>query len=572
MVSFLGKPFISSHSINQALNRTIMSKFKKVRANEQNWRVMKNIAFLSILFLLFSFNAYSCDSNHYEKCYSACIVPNPLGGCIQEVRDCKCLPKVDGTIGEIGEKTKEATQGAEKFIQKVAEGTVTTLSKLGEGTHETLEELGGRTISTVAATGKDVITKVSNTGSDVIANYTKGLRDTTEQAKRSFEDATEAGGAMLRYQERVLADQAKGLGAAERRVREGKVVDAAWGLATEPLQSQEKNFFKATQESTLVNQAAGSAAAIYGGPGGAAAYASWSTYKSTGDASIAFRAGLIAGASAQFGQGAPLSSNAPISQVVQRASVAGAAGGIAIAAQGGDEAAIRDGFLKSAGAVLIQTGKTKLDGYSPSAAQALNLAECVSAKDVDCLSNTSYVRDAKGRIIKEVNGIAKVDPSKINPAQHIGQWTGVDLNEPQAKGQKIITDISKLPNGKVIALFNGQMVLTTTLGTNTEIEYGKPMVVLTSTGPTAPFTFLRKVGNKQSTSINSAGNYNCRIGENKRTITTTRRGTSCVALYKREDGSVQTIWRTPSKPEACVGKAIDFVKHLASIGVACRAK
>lgn len=264
-------------------------------------------------------------------------------------------------------------------------GTVTTITKVGAGTFQLFEKAGGDTVSTLETAGKDVVITVTKAGSDVVATYEKGWKRATEQQKRSFDDAIEAGGAMLRYEERVISDQVEGLGAAERRVREGKVVDAAWGLATEPLKSQEENFFKATQESTLINQAAGSAAAIYGGPGGAAAYAAWSAYKSTGDASVAFRAGLIAGASAQFGQGTPLPADAPISAAVQRAAVAGAAGGIAVAAQGGDEAAVRDAFLRSAGAVLIQTGKNRLDGYSPQASQALQFAEYASAKGW-CLS------------------------------------------------------------------------------------------------------------------------------------------------------------------------------------------
>jgi hypothetical protein len=88
---------------------------------------------------------------------------------------------------------------------------------------------------------------------------------------------------------------------AEKRLREGKVVDSMWGLATEPLQSSEENFAKATQESEVINAAAGTAAAVYGGPAGAAAYAAWSTYRRTGNADIALRAGILAAVTSQMG-------------------------------------------------------------------------------------------------------------------------------------------------------------------------------------------------------------------------------------------------------------------------------
>ena len=56
-----------------------------------------------------------------------------------------------------------------------------------------------------------------------------------------------------------------------------------------------------------------------------------------------------------------------------------------MAAAGGDEQAIKDGFLKSAGAVLVQGGSDKLKAYSPKAKDAYETVQCISARDVDCV-------------------------------------------------------------------------------------------------------------------------------------------------------------------------------------------
>ncbi len=135
-----------------------------------------------------------------------------------------------------------------------------------------------------------------------------------------------------------------------------KSVDAMWGLGTEPAKSGEANFFKATQESKVVNAAAAIAATAYGGPAGAAAYAAWSTYRQTGNADMALRAGLLAAVTSEVGSAVAQMPAGTTGEIIKKAAMAGAAGGISVAAAGGDEQAIKDGFLKSAGNVLIQGG------------------------------------------------------------------------------------------------------------------------------------------------------------------------------------------------------------------------
>lgn len=156
---------------------------------------------------------------------------------------------------------------------------------------QVLSQATGETISVLEEAGKSQLTTVQKGVNDAAAAYEKGWRDTSAQARRSFSDAVDAGAAVARYVERQLESSAAAGAHALDRARQGRIVDAMWGLATEQLQGAEENFAKASQESELIAAAAQSAAATYGGPAGAAAYAAWATYRNTGDADLALRAG-----------------------------------------------------------------------------------------------------------------------------------------------------------------------------------------------------------------------------------------------------------------------------------------
>jgi hypothetical protein len=471
-------------------------------------------------------------------------------------------------VGSLGTGTAQLIAGADQQVEKLGSDTFVTFTKGGQVVGELVQRVGGDTVLAAQGAGKSISVVVAKGGSDTVMNYTKVWKDIGEQAKRSFDDTVEAGEALLRYSQRTLDSKKVTFSNAEQRFREGKAVDAVWGMAVEPIQAEEENFFKATQESSVINQAASSAAATYGGPGGAAAYAAWQTYRATGDASAAFRSGVLAGITSANGPGEPLPKNAAFMDVVKRAASAGAAGGIAVAAQGGDEAAIKDGFLKAGGSVLIQAGRDRFSAYSPKGAAAVNFAECVSARDVDCLSKTTYYRDAKGKLIKDANGLASINPNKLDPKAYVGKWTGINLNAAQSKADKLVLSVSKLPGDNKIVLFNGQMIITTRLGQTSDIDYGNPQVVLTSIGSAPPFVFARFIGVKGG-AAERAIDYDCQVGNQHKTIRTTYNGNACTSVYRRDNGSQQIVWETPSHANACAAAVAREVKRLSTKGIVC---
>lgn len=379
--------------------------------------------------------------------------------------------------------------GTEVFraTEKLGDSTLTTIRNAQGDTIKVLEAAGGDAFATFQKAGGDSLRTVFKAAGDVTVTYVKGWRDIGEQGRQSFSDAVDAGQAALHFAENQAKAQRDAFGNAEKRAREGKVIDSMWGLATEPLQSSEENFSKATQESEVINAAAGSAAAVYGGPAGAAAYASWSTYRRTGNAEKAFRAGLLAGVTAQIGSAVAKMPAGTAGEIIKKASIAGAAGGISVAAAGGDEQSIKEGFLKSAGAVLIQGGSDKFKAYSPQAKDAYDTIQCVSARDVDCISNTTWARDAKGKIRYDANGNPRIDSSKLDPNLYTGKWTRIDPLSDAGKKYAFITQTSKLPKMEAIPLQRNQWVLTWTLGQGQDIAYNKPTVVLTYVGNDTPF-------------------------------------------------------------------------------------
>jgi hypothetical protein len=204
----------------------------------------------------------------------------------------KALP-LPPQVKHVHDEFEEGATNVQKAVEQTGNDFIEVATKAGGDTLITLAKASGDTITTLRNAGNDTVTTVEKAGSDVVATYEKGWRDTAELTKRSFNDVVDAGKAVARFAEAQAKGHVIELNNAARRAREGKVIDALWGAAIEPAQSSEKNFAKAVQESTVLNAAAQAAATAYGGPAGAAAYAAWYTYRATGDANLALKAGAF---------------------------------------------------------------------------------------------------------------------------------------------------------------------------------------------------------------------------------------------------------------------------------------
>jgi outer membrane protein OmpA-like peptidoglycan-associated protein len=434
----------------------------------------------------------ACPDDQEEKCPLgvACfcvprgVIPNPV--------DLNPIPKLPpSAIPEPLRPTYEQFynrgEGVKETVEKAGNDIIRTVENTNHDVLTTLQKAGGDTIVSLTKASDDTITTVQKAGSDVVVTYEKGWRDTAEQAKRSFNDVVDAGKAVARFAEAQAKGDVTELNDFARRAREGDVIGALWGAAVDPAKSSEKNFAKAVQESAVLNLAAQAAATAYGGPAGAAAYAAWYTYRATGDANLALEAGAFAIVTSYAGGSVKNMPAGTAGEVLRKAAVTGAVAGVAAAAAGGDEKAVTDAVLRSGGAVLVQGASDQLKAYSPNAENAIQTVQCISARDVDCLSNTTYVKDAKGKLLYDSDGRPWIDTAKLDPKQYVGQWTGIDPNSAEGKENKIVTAISKIPQTQSIPIGRNDWVVSWTLGESKTLEYNKPAVVLTYAGPTPPF-------------------------------------------------------------------------------------
>jgi hypothetical protein len=330
-------------------------------------------------------------------------------------------------------------------------------------------------------------------GGDVCKTLEKAAKDTVAETNRGIKNIGDAGQAVEHFVEHEIHGVGKSLSDAEKRIREGKVVDAFWHFATDPAKNAEENAAQAMQESNILRTVGAVAATAYGGPGGAAAYAAWLTYKQTGNPELALKVGLIAGAtSAGFSSVASMPSDTA-GQVANKALLAGAIGGTAVAAAGGDKQAVWEGFLRSGGMMLVQDGYRRvtdhrLDDKEMEASKGQ--AYCMQTLDTnaECAPPAgAYIRDKDGNILKDADGHYKVDVTKTDPYRpHVGQWSDVKAASWTEERSTFMTSVSRVPGMNAMSVFHDQWAVSWDMNTMTSVGTIVPATVLTYIGTGAP--------------------------------------------------------------------------------------
>ena len=182
---------------------------------------------------------------------------------------------------------------------KICEPTCKATCEIANEAEKHLPNCGGAICDAAESVKNEAKQFVDNT----LQEANRAAEHIIEEAGRGLENLEEAAHAIGKFAERQLDSAGERLSDAERRVREGKVIDAIWHFNTDGFRDTEENAALAAQESSLLNTVGQVAATAYGRPGGAAAYAAWYTYKETGDAELAIRVGIITGAtSAALGE------------------------------------------------------------------------------------------------------------------------------------------------------------------------------------------------------------------------------------------------------------------------------
>lgn len=220
------------------------------------------------------------------------------------------------------------------------------------------------------------------------------VSDTARNILQAANDIVDAVKAIERFGEREINGQRDALSSAQRRERQGKVVDAIWYIGVDDAKNTNKDAAQATQESKLVDEVAEAAAAYYGGPAGAAAYAAWKTYNEKKDVGLAIKAGVYAYVVQQYGSSGAIA-NGSVGDLAKQAATTGAIAGLAVAARGGSTKESLDAFVQAGGQVVVQSGEAYVgEKYIDPAMEEAD-AYCTSLVNTGCADASQWIDSAK---------------------------------------------------------------------------------------------------------------------------------------------------------------------------------
>ena len=242
-------------------------------------------------------------------------------------------------VAPIGKALEKGVHDAGKTVEKAAQDTGKTAEKAAQDTGKAVEKAA-------QDTGKAIEKAAQDIGSN------------TREAHEQIDGAVKAASVFVESQFKSVGGS---LNEAEKRLREGKILDAFFHLSTDQITNSSSNAADAVSQSPLLNQVASAAASAYGGPTGAAAYASWLTYETTGDLEAAIRAGALAGASSYANKLSKDVSSVNMNPELKRNIAKFSVNAAAIAASGGTEkdvfAALKEQATSAVTAEVKAVGK-----------------------------------------------------------------------------------------------------------------------------------------------------------------------------------------------------------------------
>jgi len=411
-------------------------------------------------------------------------------------------------------------------------------------------------------------------GGDVCKTLEKAAKDTVAETNRGLKNLGDAGKAIEHFVENQIHGIGQSLSDAEKRIREGKVVDAFWHFATDPAKHVERDAAEAAAESNILRTVGAVAASAYGGPGGAAAYAAWLTYKQTGNPELALKVGLIAGAtSSGFSSVASMPSDTA-GQVAKKALLAGAIGGTAVAAAGGDKQAVWEGFLRSGGMMLVQDGYRRvtdhpLDNKETQASRGEAYCMQTLNTNAECAPPAgAYIRDKDGNILKDGDGHYRVDVTKTDPYRpHVGQWSDVKPASWTEERSSFMTTASRVPGMNAMSVFHDQWAVSWDMNTLTSVGTIVPATVLTYIGTGAPeYDLIVQSGvNEQQKKVADAGSVQQGTVDAKKSYALETGKATASFICSKDNAVHRLVVEAPTDDPAVACKAYYFTEKDSSI-------
>ena len=394
-----------------------------------------------------------------------------------------------GFLKKLGKAAGNVVKDVGKTVEKAGNDTLKAGEKAANDTAKATEKAANDVTKTAEIAAKDIGKFAEKAGQDVGNTGVKAHRDVWWNVDKAGKDAINA----LEVTAKMVQWQAEGavssISEAEKRIREGKLLDAAWHLAVAPTEIQEEALSRAVIANNHLRMVGGVAASTYGGPGGAAAYATWITYRQTGNAELAIRTGMIAGtASAAMGAITEM----PTDAVVAKTVLAGSVGGLAVAASGGDDGAILEAFVKGGSMIVAQEIFLSETGHKLDPKSAELEPMCVGSPGASCAPGmNAYVKDPQGDIT--INGEKySINTKGFTAAEAARPHVGLGAKQSDlyswgaTEASKPMLAVSQIPGMNAMSLFHDQWAVSWHMPPGVLQATIPPAIVLTYVGTAGP--------------------------------------------------------------------------------------
>lgn len=348
-----------------------------------------------------------------------------------------------------------------KVLKEIAKGGKNIGKTIEKGVSDVKNASGDAIHDIGKATGKaaeDVRKGIEKGLNDASRAAGKAGKDIAAETQRVGKHGMDVGVAIEAYVKSRVESTGELINSTKERLEEGKIVDALYHLALDPLTAEEEAAFLATQKSGWLNTVGATAASAYGGPAGASAYAAWQTYRvSGGNTELALRAGLITGLTTAAMNGITTMDGATKVDMLKKGVLAGAVGGLAVAASGGTEEDIKTGFILGGGMVVIQDIYQNYTGHILDPTEA---TEEPYSWDSKTLQEAYYYDE---------NGNLQLNTAKLSrKASHVGIGAEPPFNPPKpgapvslASDQSVLMrTAAKLPGFNAMGLFHDKWVVS----------------------------------------------------------------------------------------------------------------
>lgn len=316
-------------------------------------------------------------------------------------RDCSCRVCVLG-VCKTDTICKTSCEAAKALCTKTGIDTPTPPSPGNPtGSSPEVDEALNQARDEASEFAKRLPEEAAHAVDDALTSTEKGISDTVNTTVKAAADIVDAVKAIERFGERQIADDKHRLSAAQKRLNEGKVVDAVWHWDVDRGKSTEENAKLLVQENEIVSAAAQAAATYYGGPAGAAAFAAWKAYgASNGDVGYAIKVGVLAYATSYAAANVGTMPSTTAVEVGKKAAMTGAISGLAVAASGGTNEDALNAFVRGGAAVVVQSGQDYLKSEASEAVDADSWEAqadtyCTTLTGATCTEIQDYVDTAK---------------------------------------------------------------------------------------------------------------------------------------------------------------------------------